>query len=67
MISDIELKQRKAQELWMASQALNGALEKSLVSGRTRSLMPELMSILNLSGKFISIKSRGLYSFIGPH
>jgi len=49
VISDIELKQRKAQELWMASQALNGALEKSLVSGRTRSLMPELMSILNLS------------------
>lgn len=39
------------QELWVAAQALNSGLKEALVHGRTRTLMPELMSVLHLSGK----------------
>jgi len=43
-------KQRRTQELWIASQALNTALKDGLSHGRTRSLMPEILSILHLAG-----------------
>lgn len=48
---DADKKQRRVQELWVAAQALNSGLKEALVHGRTRTLMPELMSVLHLSGK----------------
>lgn len=50
-IVDVDRYQRRLQELWIASQALNAALEESVVHGRTRTLMPEMVSIMHLGGK----------------
>jgi len=48
-IVDVESRQRNAQELWIASQALNGTLGVTTLNGRTRTLMPEMIAILQLS------------------
>ena len=48
----VESRQRQAQELWIASQALNAALKESLVHGRTQTLQPAILSILHLGGKY---------------
>ncbi|XP_066931004.1 MICOS complex subunit MIC60-like [Clytia hemisphaerica] len=47
-IVDVESRQRNAQELWIASQALNGTLGVTTLNGRTRTLMPEMIAILQL-------------------
>ena len=59
-IVDVESRQRNAQELWIAAQALNGTLGVTTLNGRTRTLMPEMIAILQLGGKYyfqLDIKS----------
>lgn len=47
-VVDVETRQRQAQELWIASQAINGTLTIGTLNGRTRSLMPDMISVLQL-------------------
>lgn len=47
-VVDIERRQKRAQEVWIASQALNSTLYVPAMNGRTRTLMPEMISVLQL-------------------
>ncbi|XP_065648646.1 MICOS complex subunit MIC60 isoform X4 [Hydra vulgaris] len=49
-VVNIEERQRQAQKLWIASQALDATLKEELVHGRTRNLMPELASLMEMGG-----------------
>ncbi|XP_012557738.2 MICOS complex subunit MIC60 isoform X1 [Hydra vulgaris] len=49
-VVNIEERQRQAQKLWIASQALDATLKEELVHGRTRNLMPELASLMEIGG-----------------
>lgn len=50
-VVDTDKKQRRVQELWIASQALYSGLKEALAHGRTRTLMPEMLSVLQLGGQ----------------
>lgn len=49
-VVDIERRQKHAQEIWTATQALNSTLTVPTTNGRTRTLMPEMISVLQLGG-----------------
>ena len=49
-IGDVEKKNRRTRELWLAVQSLNSVLNEELVSGRTKNLWPEISSIAKLAG-----------------
>jgi len=54
-VVNVESRQRHAQELWIAAQALSGTLDVCTLNGRTRSLMPEMISILQLGDRNSSL------------
>jgi len=56
LIGDAEKKSRRTQELWLAVQSLSSVLSKEAFSGRTRSLLPEITSIVNLAGSSEAVK-----------
>ena len=49
-VSDVEKKNRRTRELWLAVQSLNSVLNEEIVSGRTKNLWPEISSIAKLAG-----------------
>ncbi len=52
-VVDVETKNRRTRELWLAIQSLGSVLNDDIDGGRTRNLLPEVMSIYKLSGMYL--------------
>ncbi len=54
-VVDAASKNREAKELWVAVQSLGSVLSEEAANGRTRSLLPEMMSIHKLAGEYFQM------------
>ena len=63
-VVDVEKANRETRELWLAVQSLGSVLHEEGRQGRTRNLMPEILSIHKLAGQLFLSNSNTFKPFV---